>query len=151
MRLIVQRVRNAQVIIEAEVVGRVGTGFMILVGIGHDDTTEDAEFLARKTAGLRVFDDAEGKMNLSLADVGGACLAISQFTFYGDCKKGNRPSYVASAPPEVAEPLYEQYVDALRGHGVHVETGVFGGDMLVELANDGPVTLILESTGRTNS
>ena len=148
MRLVVQRVRHARVTVAGDVTGRIDAGFMILVGVGHDDTAHDATFLARKTAGLRVFDDADGKMNLSLADVGGACLAISQFTLYGDCKKGNRPSYVASAPPEVAEPLYEHYVEALREHGFTVETGVFGAEMLVDLANDGPVTLILESTGR---
>ena len=151
MRLVVQRVRNAQVTVADEVVGAIDTGFMILVGIGHHDTQHDLTFLARKVAGLRIFDDEAGKMNLSLADVGGSCLAISQFTLYGDCKKGNRPSYIDSAPPEIAEPLYEQFVEALRGHDLRVETGVFGAEMLVALANDGPVTLILESEGRTHA
>ncbi|MFT5122066.1 MAG: D-tyrosyl-tRNA(Tyr) deacylase [Kiritimatiellia bacterium] len=145
MRLVIQRVESASVKVGDAVVGQIDRGFLILVGITHGDTRENASWLARKTAGLRIFDDPDGKMNLSLADVNGSCLAISQFTLYGDCRKGNRPSYIASARPEEAEPLYEAYIHELRARGFRVETGIFGADMRVSLVNDGPVTLQLDS------
>ena len=148
MRLVIQRVSRAQVEVANEVVGKIARGFLILVGIGLDDTEGDIAFLARKTAGLRIFDDDQGKMNCSLAEVDGTCLVISQFTLYGDCRKGNRPSYTASEHPDKAAPMVDAYVNALQSHGLDVETGVFGADMKVDLLNDGPVTLILESSGR---
>ncbi len=144
MRLVVQRVTSARVRVEDEVVGEIDRGLMVLVGVTSTDTATQAEWLAKKTAQLRVFEDEEGKMNRSLLDVGGACLAVSQFTLYGNCTKGNRPGYDQAAPPDQAAPLIEHYVQALRGHGVRVETGRFRAEMLVELENDGPVTLLLE-------
>ena len=126
--------------------GKIGRGFVVLVGITHSDTREDADFLAKKVAGMRVFEDAEGKMNLSLAEVGGQILSISQFTLYGNARKGNRPSFIEAARPEVAEPLYEYFNQVLREqYGLHVETGRFGADMQVALVNDGPVTIIMDS------
>jgi len=119
-----------------------------LVGVSHDDTLADAAFLAKKTVNLRVFDDTNGVMNRSVLDTGGAVLAVSQFTLYGDCKKGNRPSYIDAAPPEKGRQLYEEYVKQLRAIGPQIETGIFQAEMEVCLTNDGPVTLILESTGR---
>jgi D-tyrosyl-tRNA(Tyr) deacylase len=121
---------------------------MVLVGISHDDTIADAAFLAKKTVHLRIFDDEAGVMNRSVLDTGGSILAVSQFTLYGDCKKGNRPSYIAAAPPEKGRALYEEVVQQLRAFGPHVETGIFQTEMEVHLINHGPVTLILESTGR---
>ena len=121
---------------------------VVLVGVSHDDTLFDAGFLARKTAALRIFNDAEGRMNLSVRDVGGELLCVSQFTLYGDCGKGNRPSYIAAARPDQGEMLFREFVDALEQLGFPRRTGVFGADMKVSLLNDGPVTLILESTGR---
>lgn len=150
MRLVVQRVRSASVTIADEVVGEVGAGLMILVGVAPGDTEADARWLAGKAALLRVFQDEAGKMNRSVEDIEGGCLVISQFTLYGDCTKGNRPSYIGAAPPDVAVPLYEAFVRALRDTGVPVATGEFGADMLVALENDGPVTLLIESEGRTN-
>lgn len=132
--------------INGETVGRIGTGFVVLVGITHNDTREDAEFLAKKVAGMRVFEDTEGKMNLSLAEVGGQILSISQFTLYGNARKGNRPSFIEAARPEVAEPLYEYFNQVLREqYGLHVETGRFGANMQVNFVNDGPVTIIVDS------
>lgn len=132
--------------INGETVGRIGTGFIVLVGITHNDTREDAEFLAKKVAGMRVFEDTEGKMNLSLAEVGGQILSISQFTLYGNARKGNRPSFIEAARPEVAEPLYEYFNQVLREqYGLHVETGRFGANMQVDFVNDGPVTIIVDS------
>ena len=144
MRLVVQRVRSASVTIGDRVAGEIGPGLLILVGVAVDDTAAEAEHLAGKAARLRIFRDGEGKMNRSVQDIGGACLVISQFTLHGDCAKGNRPSYIEAARPETAVPLYERFVEALRGTGVPVETGEFGADMLVRLENDGPVTLMLE-------
>jgi D-tyrosyl-tRNA(Tyr) deacylase len=144
MRTVVQRVSQASVSIEGEPVGTIGPGVVVLVGISQGDTEEQAEWLARKIAGLRIFEDSAGKMNASLLDVDGAALVISQFTLYADARKGRRPGFTDAAPPEVAEPLVEHFAQALRDHGVPVETGVFGAHMLVEIHNDGPVTILLE-------
>jgi len=147
MRVILQRCSRAEVRIDGQPVGQIGRGFMILVGVTDGDTTADADILAKKTAQMRVFEDAEGKMNLALKDVGGAILSISQFTLYADCKKGNRPSFIHAARPETAEPLYNYYNDVLRTqYGLRVETGRFGADMKVDFVNDGPVTIILDSS-----
>ena len=146
MRVIVQRAINATVSIDGSVVGSIAKGYLLLVGITHSDTEDDARYLAKKVAQLRVMSDAEGKMNLALADVGGDVLSISQFTLYGDCHKGNRPAFVEAARPEQAQPLYEYFNNQLKKeYGLHVETGVFGADMQVAFTNDGPVTIILES------
>ncbi len=146
MKIVLQRCSRAEVRINGETVGRIGTGFIVLVGITHNDTREDAEFLAKKVAGMRVFEDTEGKMNLSLAEVGGQILSISQFTLYGNARKGNRPSFIEAARPEVAEPLYEYFNQVLREqYGLHVETGRFGANMQVDFVNDGPVTIIVDS------
>lgn len=129
-------------------VGEIGPGLLVLVGVANPDTAVDAAFLAKKTINLRVFDDENGVMNHSVLDMGGAVLAVSQFTLYGDCKKGNRPSYIEAAPPDKGRLLYEEYVRQLRESGLRIETGIFQAEMAVSLVNDGPVTLILESTGR---
>lgn len=146
MRAVVQRVSQAKVTVAGEVVGQIGKGFLILLGVGTNDRQDDAVYLAQKVVGLRVFEDAEEKMNLSLADVSGAALVVSQFTLYGDCRKGRRPSFIEAARPEMANSLYEVFVAELRGQGLHVETGRFQQHMDVELTNDGPVTLLLDST-----
>ena len=144
MRVVLQRVSRASVSIAGRIVGQVGQGFCLLVGFTHGDTPEQVAWMAEKVIGLRLFSDAEGKMNLGLAEVGGALLVVSQFTLYGDSAKGRRPSFIDAARPEVAIPLYERFVAELRGKGVTVATGEFGADMLVEIHNDGPVTLLLE-------
>ena len=144
MRAVVQRVSKGSVTVEGQVIGAVERGIVVLVGITHGDTEEQAEWLARKIAGLRIFEDRVGKMNASLLDVDGAALVISQFTLYADSRKGRRPGFTDAAPPELAEPLVEYFAQALRNHGVPVETGIFGADMLVEIHNDGPVTILLE-------
>ena len=144
MRVILQRVSRATVSIEGQVVGAIGAGFCLLVGFTHADTTTQVEWMAEKVAGLRLFADPEGRMNLGLADVGGEILVVSQFTLYGDTSRGRRPSFVDAARPEVAIPLYEGFVAALRGRGLSVATGEFGAMMAVEIHNEGPVTLILE-------
>jgi D-tyrosyl-tRNA(Tyr) deacylase len=148
MRALVQRVTRASVTVDGQVVGAIDGGLCVLVGVTHDDTPADAQKLATKVAGLRVFDDDAGVMNASLTDRGGAALVVSQFTLYGDTRKGRRPSWGDAARPEVAEPLIEQFVVALRELGTPVETGVFRADMQVELVNDGPVTLMLEVPSR---
>ena len=149
MRIIVQRCSRAEVRIDGETVGQIGTGFLLLVGITHSDTKQEAEYLAKKVANMRIFNDAEGKMNLSLAEVGGVILSISQFTLYGNAHKGNRPSFIKAAPPEVAEPLYAYFNTLLRElYGLTVETGRFGADMKVDFVNDGPVTILLDSADR---
>lgn len=145
MRACVQRVSQAQVIVDGDVVGRIERGLLVLLGVASDDTMLDAEQLAEKIAGLRIFEDAEGKMNLALADVGGAMLVVSQFTLFGDCRKGRRPSFVAAAPPELAEQLYGVFVAAVGRLGLEVATGQFRRHMDVTLTNDGPVTLLLDS------
>src|SRR4051812_16689015 len=144
MRVLLQRVTRAEVRIADRVAGRIDRGFALLVGFTHSDTEEQAAWMADKVAGLRVFSDADGKMNLGLTDVGGAVLVVSQFTLYGDAVKGRRPSFVDAARPETAIPLYERFVALLRERHPVVETGEFGADMEVELVNDGPVTLWLE-------
>ena len=146
MKIVLQRCSRAEVRIDGEIVGRIGRGFVVLVGITHNDTRENADFLAKKTAGMRVFEDAEGKMNLSLKEVDGQILSISQFTLYGDARKGNRPSFIEAARPEIAEPLYEYFNQVLREqYGLHVETGRFGANMQVDFVNDGPVTIIVDN------
>ena len=145
MRACIQRVSRAQVSVGEEIAGRIGPGMLVLLGVAEDDTEADARQLARKIAGLRIFEDQQEKMNLSLDDVGGAMLVVSQFTLLGDCRKGRRPSFVAAAPPEKAEALYQVFVDAVAEHGVEVATGRFRQHMQVELVNDGPVTLLVES------
>lgn len=146
MRVVIQRCAQAEVRIDGERVGAIGKGFMLLVGVTEGDTQSDADILAKKTAQLRVFEDLEGKMNLSLNDVGGSILSISQFTLYADCRKGNRPSFIRAARPETAEPLYDYFNRVLREqYGLHVETGRFGADMQVDFVNDGPVTILLDS------
>jgi D-tyrosyl-tRNA(Tyr) deacylase len=145
MRAVVQRVSRARVVIEGRVAGAVERGLVVLLGIAPGDSAEQARWLADKVVGLRVFGDADGKMNLGLQDVGGAMLIVSQFTLYGDCRKGRRPSFIGAAPPEIAVPLYETFIAAVRALGVPVATGEFGADMQVELVNDGPVTLILDT------
>ncbi len=146
MRALVQRVKKASVSVDGEVIGEIGNGLLVFIGVTHGDTEGDAAYLAEKIAHLRIFRDENDKMNLSLLDIGGGALAVSQFTLYGDCRKGRRPGFSDAAEPELAERLYEKFVDLLRLQGVkRVETGCFAADMLVELENDGPVTLMLES------
>jgi len=145
VRAVVQRVTQARVEVDGAVVGAIGRGFLVLLGVANGDTAADAAYLADKTAGLRVFEDDAGKMNLALHDVGGAVLAVSQFTLLGDCRKGRRPGFTDAAPPELADALYNDYVNALRAAGLTVATGVFRAEMQVFLVNDGPVTLLLDS------
>ena len=145
MRAVVQRVRSARVVVGDEEVGAVGRGLLVLLGVAPADTTAEVRWLADKIVGLRVFADADDKMNLGVADVSGGVLVVSQFTLYGDCRKGHRPSFVGAAAPEVAEPLYEAFLNAVRALGVPTATGRFGAMMRVELVNDGPVTLILDT------
>ena len=144
MRVLLQRVSRAEVRVGGRVTGRIDQGYLLLVGVTHSDTASQLEWMAEKVAGLRLFADADGKMNLGLADVGGAVLVVSQFTLYGDSSKGRRPSFVDAARPEIAEPLYDRFVALLRERALPVETGEFGAMMDVELINDGPVTLWLE-------
>ncbi|GAA3408254.1 D-aminoacyl-tRNA deacylase [Paenibacillus hodogayensis] len=145
MRVVVQRSKDACVKVGGETVGRIERGLVVLVGVTHEDTEQDARYLAEKLAGLRIFEDGEGKMNLSVADIGGAILSVSQFTLYGDTRKGKRPNFMAAARPDHAKPLYETFNGLLREQGLQVETGVFGAMMDVQLTNWGPVTLLLES------
>ncbi|MGB0740348.1 MAG: D-aminoacyl-tRNA deacylase [Planctomycetaceae bacterium] len=145
MRAVIQRVSEASVTVDGQITGQIGMGFMILLGIAEDDTQQDVIWIAGKIAGLRVFEDTEGKMNLALADVSGAVLLVSQFTLYGDCRKGRRPSFVQAARPDKAIELYECVAAELRGMGLPVETGTFQAHMHVKLLNDGPVTLLLDS------
>ena len=145
MRAVVQRVTRAKVTVDDEIVGEIGNGLAVLLGVAPDDTNDDADYLAHKIAALRILDDSEGRMNLSLKDVEGELLVVSQFTLYGDVRRGLRPSWSDAAPPEVAEPLYEYFVKKCRELIVRVETGSFRKMMLVELVNDGPVTLMLDS------
>jgi D-aminoacyl-tRNA deacylase len=145
MRAVVQRVARASVVIAEETVGDIGAGLVVLLGVTHTDTAEQAQWLAEKVAGLRIFNDADGKMNRDLIEVGGAMLIVSQFTLYGDCRKGKRPSFIDAAPPNLAIPLYEAFINAVKALGIAVATGRFGADMKVELVNDGPVTLIVDS------
>lgn len=145
MRAVLQRVSEARVRVGGEVVGEIARGLLVLLGVGQGDGPADARFLAEKTAGLRIFEDAQGKMNLSVTEVAGAALVVSQFTLYGDCRQGRRPGFSAAAPPAQADALYQQYVECLRALGLPVATGVFQAEMAVELVNEGPVTLLLDS------
>jgi D-aminoacyl-tRNA deacylase len=145
MRVVVQRSKKAQVTVNEEITGQISKGLVLLVGVTHQDTEEDAAFLADKIANLRIFEDDAGKMNLSLLDVSGEILSVSQFTLYGDCRKGRRPNFMEAARPEQANGLYERFNGLLREKGIKVETGIFGAMMDVELINDGPVTLIVDS------
>ncbi len=145
MRAILQRVRRAEVSVDGKTIGKTDGGYLILLGVKTGDTEEEARFLAKKTAELRVFTDSEGKMNLSLLDIGGSALVVSQFTLYADCKKGRRPAFINAEKPPLSENLYLRYVDFLREAGVQVETGAFGAHMLVSLENDGPVTILLDT------
>jgi D-tyrosyl-tRNA(Tyr) deacylase len=145
MRAVLQRVSRAEVRVEGRLVGGIGRGLLVLVGIAREDTPETGKVMAEKIANLRIFDDAQGRMNRSLLEAGDAVLCVSQFTLYGDCRKGRRPSYDRAAPPEAARSLYDSFVESLRALGVKVETGEFRAMMDVELVNDGPVTLLLDS------
>jgi len=145
MRAVVQRVTRASVSVDGRIAGAIGLGFVVLVGVAGDDADADADALAQKIAGLRVFDDGHGAMNVALADAGGAVLVISQFTLLGDVRKGRRPSFIAAARGDLAQRLYERVAARLRDAGLHVESGVFGADMAVELVNDGPVTILVDT------
>ncbi len=147
MRLVLQRVSSARVVVDGETVGEIGPGLLVLLGVTHGDTEVQARHLAGKVVGLRIFEDDQGKMNRSVAEVGGSVLVVSQFTLYGDCRKGRRPSFDAAAPAEQARALYERFVEEVRALGLPTATGVFQAHMHVELVNDGPVTLMLEADG----
>ena len=149
MKAVIQRVRHASVVVDGETVGQIGVGLLVLLGVGHDDTEEDARYVASKVAGMRIFSDTDGKFNLALADVQGAVLLVSQFTLYADTRKGRRPSFTDAAAPDVAEALVERCGQLLGEMGVHVETGRFGAHMAVSLLNDGPVTILLDSAQRS--
>lgn len=148
MRVVLQRVSHASVTVEEKVIGQIQRGFLLLVGVTHDDAMEDMEYLVRKIVQMRIFEDEEGKLNRSIQDIGGEILSVSQFTLYADTKKGNRPSFSKAAPGDVAIEMFEQFNGLLRDTGVPVETGQFGADMKVELLNDGPVTILLDSKTR---
>ena len=146
MRIVLQRVKSASVSIDDVVVGNINQGFLLLVGVGPEDSSDDASYLARKIAGMRIFSDENGKMNLSIDQIGGKILSVSQFTLFADTKKGNRPSFTGAASPEAANKLYEEFNEILRTeYGLIVETGEFGADMQVSLVNDGPVTILLDT------
>lgn len=148
MRVVLQRVSHASVTVEEKVIGKIQRGFLLLVGVTHDDAMEDMEYLVRKIVQMRIFEDEEGKLNRSIQDIGGEILSVSQFTLYADTKKGNRPSFSKAAPGDVAIDMFEQFNGLLRDTGIPVETGQFGADMKVELLNDGPVTILLDSKNR---
>lgn len=145
MRVLLQRAKDASVTVDGEIVGSIAKGYVLLVGITHEDSEKDAAYLAKKIAGLRIYEDEEGKMNRSIEEVEGAILSVSQFTLYGNVQKGRRPSFIDAARPEQAEPLWEYFNEQLRNEGLHVEIGQFGAMMDVQLTNDGPVTLLVES------
>lgn len=144
MKLVIQRVKKAKVEVEGEIVGKIGTGFLVLLGVSEEDTKENADYLVKKLCQLRVFTDENDKMNLSLKDVNGKLLIVSQFTLYGDCTQGNRPSFIEAERPEQAIPLYEYFCEQCKLNNIEVQKGIFGADMKVELLNDGPVTILLE-------
>jgi D-aminoacyl-tRNA deacylase len=148
MRVVIQRVTEAVVSINEEISGKINKGLLILVGIGQDDHTEDIQWLTQKITNLRIFSDDDGKMNLSILDIKGEILLVSQFTLYASTKKGNRPSFIQSAPPTIAIPLYEQFIQSLEETGIAIQTGQFGADMKVSLTNDGPVTIIIDSKNK---
>ncbi len=145
MRAVIQRVSRARVTVNGEITGEIGRGLLVLLGVGTGDTRADADYIAEKTIGLRIFEDPDRKMNLSVADIGGAVLVVSQFTLYGDVRRGKRPSFDAAAPPQQARELYEYFVEKVRAAGLRSETGRFQEMMQVELVNDGPVTILLDS------
>ncbi len=145
MRVVLQRVSRASVAVDGEVVGNIGKGILVLLGVCDDDTDADITYMADKIAGLRIFEDEDEKMNLSLEDIGGEILVVSQFTLYGDCRKGRRPSFSSAGKPDYANDMYEKFMAYLREKGFKVEHGIFGADMMVDLLNDGPVTLLLDS------
>lgn len=145
MRAVVQRVTESKVVVDGEIVGEIGQGLLVLLGVGKKDGLKDVEYLAGKIVNLRIFEDDEGKMNRSLLDIGGQALIVSQFTLWGDCRKGRRPSFIDAAPPDAAEKLYLEFVDKAASYGIKTQTGRFGAMMQVDLVNDGPVTLIIES------
>lgn len=145
MKLVIQRVANATVEVDREVIGKIEKGFLVLIGVKQGDTKEQSDFLVKKLCNLRVFEDENNKMNLSIKDIKGKLLIVSQFTLYADCKKGNRPSFIEAARPEEAEPLYEYFKQGCRNEGIEVESGKFGADMKVSLLNDGPVTIVIEA------
>lgn len=147
MRAVLQRVRRAKVAVDGDSTGEIGVGWLVLLGVAPADARKDIDWLADKVVNLRAFPDADGKMNLAVQDVGGSVLVVSQFTLYGDCRKGRRPSFTGAAVPAVAEPLYEAFVAAVRALGVPVATGRFAADMQVELVNDGPVTFVIDTMG----
>lgn len=148
MKIVLQRVAHASVTVDEKVIGKIQRGFLLLVGVTHDDAMEDMEYLVRKIVQMRIFEDEEGKLNRSIQDIGGEILSVSQFTLYAETKKGNRPSFSKAAPGDVAIEMFEQFNGLLRETGVPVETGQFGADMKVELLNDGPVTILLDSKNR---
>ena len=150
MRAVVQRVRSCRVVVAGETVGEIGPGLLVLLGIRTGDGPDQVRWMADKIVNLRILEDAQGKMNVSVADARGSILVVSQFTLYGDCQKGRRPSFIDAARPEVAEPLYESFVNAIKLHGVPVATGRFGADMQVELVNDGPVTIVIDTVEPTS-
>ena len=145
MRAVVQRVSSSRVTVDERVTGEVKKGLLVLLGVTHDDTSKDVDYMVDKVTNLRIFEDENDKMNLSLKDIKGEVMAVSQFTLYGDARKGRRPSFSDAARPDVANPLYEEFVEKLRAQGITVGTGEFGAHMMVELTNDGPVTILLES------
>jgi D-aminoacyl-tRNA deacylase len=145
MRAVVQRVIKSDVTVEGVVTGAIEKGFLVFLGVEDDDTSKDAEYMADKIVGLRIFEDNDGKMNLSILEVGGEILAVSQFTLLGDCRKGRRPSFIKAARPELANPLYQEFVNQCRQRGLRVAEGVFQAEMLVRIENDGPVTLLIDS------
>lgn len=148
MKVVLQRVAHASVTVDEKVIGKIQRGFLLLVGVTHDDAMEDMEYLVRKIVQMRIFEDEEGKLNRSIQDIGGEILSVSQFTLYAETKKGNRPSFSKAAPGDVAIEMFEQFNGLLRETGIPVETGQFGADMKVELLNDGPVTILLDSKTR---
>ncbi len=145
MRAVVQRVKKSKVTVEGHITGEINKGLMILLGVGQEDSLKDIEYLAEKIMNLRIFEDNDGKMNLSILEVGGELLVVSQFTLYGDCRKGRRPSYDKAARPEIAKELYEKFLEKCRNYGISAQAGVFQAEMLVDISNDGPVTLLLDS------
>lgn len=145
MKIVIQRVKNANVEVDGKTVGKIGKGFLVLLGVTHTDTESQADYLVKKLCNLRVFEDENGKLNLGLKDIEGELLIVSQFTLYADCSGGNRPSFMNAAKPEIAEPLYEYFCAECEKNGIHVERGIFGADMKVSLLNDGPVTVIIEN------
>ena len=146
MRAVVQRVASASVTVNGKLISEIGKGLLIFHGVAHEDTTADLNYLANKVANLRIFEDEEGRMNRSLLEIGGEALVVSQFTLYGDCRKGRRPSFIDAAPPDKAEALYQQFIKSLSSKGISVKAGIFQAMMGVELVNDGPVTILLDSS-----